>query len=171
MFSVGEKIAYGGTGVCIVEEVLTMRCADTREEKLFYVLRPLYQSGTIRTPVDNDKIPVRAVLTRKEAEQLVDALPGMHAEICHEKNLNALRNHYLQCMSSFRCEDLLALAKSIYAKKEYAERIRKKLGATDERFLRRAEELLSGELAVALSIAREEVSEYIRKKLCLQTAE
>ena len=36
---------------------------------------------------------------------------------------------------------------------------------TDEKFLRRAEDLLFGELAVALNIGREEVRDYISDRL------
>lgn len=171
MFSVGDKVAYGGTGVCVVEEILKSKSAATGEERLFYVLRPLYQSGIIRTPVDNEKIPLRPVLSREEAEKLVDSAYTLESEMCLEKNLNVLRNHYQECLSSFRCEDLLALAKSIYAKKKYVESLRKKIGVTDEKYLRRAEELLFGELAESLDRSKDEVAELFRERICIQTTE
>ena len=171
MFSIGEKIMYGGTGVCVVESITHVKLAGMEQPRPYYVLRPLYQSGTIQTPVDNNKVPIRPVMTRSEAEQLVDGIPEITASICYEKNLSALRNHYQQQISSFDCRDLVRMTKSIYAKKKDAESRQKKIGVTDEKFLRRAEDLLFGELAVALEISRDAVQDYIHNRLQTTFAE
>lgn len=165
MFSVGDKIMYGGTGVCVVEDITHVCPVGSSEPRAYYVLRPLYQPGTIQTPVENSRIPIRSVLTRREAEQLVDSIPGVPVSICTEKNLSALRNYYKNAMSSFECLDLVRMTKSIYAKKKDAESRQKKIGMTDEKFLRRAEDLLFGELAVALGIPMDSVSGYIAQRL------
>lgn len=165
MFSVGDKIMYGGTGVCVVEDITRICPVGSSDPKPYYILKPLYQTGTIQTPVDNEKIPIRGVLTRQEAEELVDSIPGIQASICTEKNLSALRNYYKNAMSSFECLDLVRMTKSIYAKKKDAEARQKKIGMTDEKYLRRAEDLLFGELAVALDIPMDSVSRYIEQRL------
>ena len=54
---------------------------------------------------------------------------------------------------------------SIYAKKQEVEGQRHKIGTVDERFMKRAEELLFGELAAALGIPREEVPRFIEARL------
>ena len=54
---------------------------------------------------------------------------------------------------------------SIYAKKQDAARQQKKFGVTDEKYLKRAEELLFGELAVVLEIPREKVRNFIADRL------
>ena len=171
MYSVGEKIMYGGTGVCVIEDITMVKLTGMEQPRQYYTLRPLYQSGTIQTPVDNTKVPIRPVMTRSEAEKLVDGMPNVTAPICYEKNLSALRNHYQQQMSTFESMDLLRMTKSIYAKKKDAESRQKKIGMTDEKFLRRAEDLLFGELAVALGIARDEVRGYIDRRLGAAVAE
>ena len=89
----------------------------------------------------------------------------MKAAACNEKNLSLLRSHYQQRLGTFHCEDLVELTMSIYAKKQDAARQQKKFGATDERYLKRAEELLFGELAVALEIPREQVQEFISQRI------
>ena len=165
MYSIGEKIMYGGTGVCTVQEITSVKQSSWDRPRLYYVLKPLYQSGTIQIPVDNTKVPIRPVMTRDEAEQLVDGMPYITASICYEKNLTALRNHYQQQLNTYDCRDLVRMTKSIYAKKKDAESRQKKIGMTDEKFLRRAEDLLYGELAVALEIGRDEVRSYISDRL------
>ncbi len=171
MFSIGDMVMYGGTGVCAVEDITSLKLSGMDSERDYYVLRPLYQSGTIHTPVDGNKIPIRPVLTKTQAEELVDTIPTVNAVMCTEKNLSALRNHYQQQMSSFDCLDLIRMAKSIYAKKKDAESRQKKIGMTDEKYLRRAEDLLYGELAVALGIPRDAVSGYITDRLGRTVAE
>ena len=165
MFSIGDTVMYGGTGVCVVEDITTIKLSGMEKPREYYVLRPMYQSGTIHTPVDGTKIPIRPVLTKTQAEELVDTIPEVSAAICTEKNLSALRNYYQQQMSSFDCVDLIRMTKSIYAKKKDAESRQKKSGMTDEKSLRRAEDLLFGELAVALGISRDAVTDYISARL------
>ena len=171
MYSIGDKIMYGGTGVCVVEQITSMKMSSADQPRDYYVLRPLYQSGTIQIPVDNVKVPIRPIMTRSEAETLVDGIPDIAATICYEKNLTALRNYYQQQINTYDCRDLVRITKSIYAKKKDAEQRQKKIGMTDEKFLRRAEELLFGELAVALDISREAVKDYISDRLQTASAE
>ena len=54
---------------------------------------------------------------------------------------------------------------SIYAKKQDLEAHKRKVGALDQRFMKRAEDLLFGELAAALDIPREEVPGYIARRV------
>lgn len=165
MFRIGDKIVYGSTGVCTVEDITTVNLRGVDKNRLYYILKPLYQDGIIRTPVDNDKVFKRPVITRQEAEALVDMIPTVKASAYNEKNLAQLRSHYQEYLGSFDCADLIELAMSIYAKKQDAVRQQKKFGITDERYLKRAEEMLFGELAVALEISREEVPNYITQRL------
>ena len=63
MFQPGELVVYGTTGVCRVEEITTpdMRGAD--RNKAYYLLKPLQQDGVIYTPVDNEKVSIRPVIS------------------------------------------------------------------------------------------------------------
>ena len=165
MFSIGEKVMYGGTGVCVVEEITSVKFSASQPGKPYYLLRPMYQTGTIQTPADSGKVPIRLVMNRSEAEAVIDAMPAVPAEICTEKNLSALRNYYQKQITSFDSIDLIRLAKSIRAKKIEAEKRQKRIGSTDEKYLRRAEELLFGELAVALEISMDDVPAFIEQRL------
>lgn len=165
MFSIGEKVMYGGTGVCVVEEITSVKFSASQPGKPYYLLRPMYQTGTIQTPADSGKVPIRPVMNRSEAEAVIDAMPAVPTEICTEKNLSALRNYYQKQITSFDSMDLIRLAKSIRAKKIEAEKRQKRIGSTDEKYLRRAEELLFGELAVALEISMDDVPAFIEQRL------
>jgi CarD family transcriptional regulator len=54
---------------------------------------------------------------------------------------------------------------SIYAKKQNAQKQKRKFASVDERFMKRAEELLFGELAAVFEISMEEVPAYIERQL------
>ena len=115
VYSVGELIVYGGTGVCEVEAV------ETKGERQFYRLRPLYQSGIISVPVDG-KVFMRPVISREEAEAIIDRLPSMPVQSLRERNFTQLAAHYQQLLCSHDCADVAGLVVSIRAKKRDAER-------------------------------------------------
>ena len=160
MYQIGDLIVYGNTGVCRVEAVETPRHRPGEAERQYYLLRPLYQDGTIRIPVDT-KVFMRPVISREEAEKLIDAIPGMNAEVYHERNFTQLAAHYQEALGSHECSDLIELVMSIYAKKQDAESKKRKFGQVDARFMKRAESLLYGEFSVALGIPFDDVQGYI----------
>lgn len=160
MYAVGDYILYGKIGVCEVQAL-----KPSPSGRLCYQLRPVYQNCDISTPVDNTKVFMRPVITKAGALRLIDTIPSIQSEAYHSKNLGELRNHYDSAMESYRCEDLLALTMSIYAKKQDAAQQKKRVGSVDEHYMRDAEELLFGELGVALGISREEVRPFIAERL------
>lgn len=170
MFYPGDLISYGGTGVCRVTDIVTRRPSRTEQEKQYYILEPLYQKGTITTPVDNTKVFIRPVISREEAIDLIDKIPTIHVEAYHNQNLQQLESHYKAAMEDHDCLSLLRLTMSTYQKKRERERAKLKFGAVDRRYMERAENLLYGELAVALNIARESVRDYIAQRLSLVSA-
>ena len=76
MFETGEYIVDGKTGICQVMGVTTMNMEGIPKDRLYYILRPDGATeGTIFTPVDNDKMVMSRLLTREEAEELIDEIP------------------------------------------------------------------------------------------------
>ena len=139
---------------------------------MYQVCELIVYGGTIRIPVDS-KVFMRPVISRQESEALIDAIPGMHAEACHERNFTQLAARYQQALGSHSCADLIELVMSIYAKKQYAESRKRRFGLVDARLMTRAETLLYGELSVALGIpfeadAFEEVQPYISSRIASQ---
>lgn len=164
MYKVGDLIVYGSTGVCRVEDITEQNPSRIEQEQLFYVLTPLYQNCTIFTPI-NTKIFMRSIITKQEAEQLIDKIPTVHAEAYHNSAMSQLANHYKELLKTHDCSDLLELCMSIYAKKQVAEQQNRKFGAVDEKFMKLAEDLLYGELASALDIDKEQVTDYIGMRI------
>lgn len=164
MYKPGEKIIYGSTGVCTVKEITTPDGQSGEDGKLYYALEPMYQSGMIYTPVDS-KVFMRPVISREEADALIDAIPDTQAQVYHNSVMRELEEHYTAYLKTHDCAALLELTRSIYAKKQLMAKQNRKFGAVDERYMKRAEDLLYGELAVALDIDKSQVANYIAQRL------
>ena len=165
MYQTGELVVYGTIGVCRVEGVTQPETAGADKGKLYYLLKPLQQDGVIYTPAENSKVPMRPVMTAQEAESLIDLIPTIEAEAVYSPTLQALAQHYQAALRTSSCEDLLRLTMSIYCKQQAAQARNKRLGLVDERYMKQAERLLHGELAVALGISFEEVQPYIARRV------
>lgn len=158
MYQAGELVVYGRNGVCRVERV------EKRDGQDYYALSPLYQSCDIYTPV-NGKVFMRPVISKEEANRLIDLIPQLQVEVCESSAVRELTERYQAAIATHDCQDLIELTMSIYTKKKTAEREKRKFGAVDERFMKEGESLLFGELAVALDIPVEEVQSYIDARL------
>lgn len=165
MFQPGDLLVYGTTGVCRVEEITCPQSTGPDKNKPYYLLKPLYQDGVIYTPVDNQKVSIRPVISREEAESLIDLIPSLRTEVFRAPTLQALAQHYQAAVQSHDCQELVRLMMSIYTKRQQAEAQKRRLGLVDERYMRQAERLLYGELSAALDIPFEDVQPYIHRRV------
>ena len=164
MYQIGEKIIYGGNGVCVIDEIKVIETPHTGEAQQYYVIRPMFQDCKTSVPVDTT-VFMRPVISQAEAEDLVDSIPRVEVEPYYNSALRQLQEYYDAKINTHRCEDLLELTMSLHRKKLRMLEQKRKFGAIDERYMKRAEELLFGELAAALEIQRDEVRQYIEDRL------
>ena len=157
MYRSGDLVVYGSMGVCRIEGI----SRPDNNGKEFYVLAPLCQSGTVYTPVDSGKIPLRAVMTKDEALALLDRIPSIQAEGFRERTIQQLTHRYQSILQSGSATELLTLILSVHRKRQEAQAQNRRLGMVDDRFGRQAERLLFGELAAALDMDIAEVSDII----------
>jgi len=160
VYKPGDLIVYGSEGVCRVDQVGPLDSPQADRARTYYTLLPLYHDGKVYTPVDT-AVSIRPVISRAEAESMISGLASLKAEIFETRNLRELEEHYKKQLNSHCCADLFALIRSIRMKRVKLNEAGKKLGVIDERYMKRAEDMLHGELAVALSIPRDDVAGYI----------
>ncbi len=165
MFNIGDIVVYANSGVCEVKDISTPRSRAIKKGTLYYFLKPLYNEGIIYCPVDNPKVFIRPVISKQEAEHLVEMIPTITAEAYHNRSTQLLSEHYGEAINSHDCGELIELMMSIYQKKQTLNGQKRKLGQVDERFMKRAQELLYGELAVALGIDKKDVEAYIAARV------
>ncbi|MDR1708262.1 MAG: CarD family transcriptional regulator [Candidatus Accumulibacter sp.] len=159
----GENVVYGRLGVCRIVDIAPMDSGLDAPERLYYVLQPVFDKIKVYVPTDDGAAPMRKALTRAEADALIDAIPDMKVKPKTFTGSAAgrdLTEHYREKLESRRCVDLIELTMSIYAKKQ-----RGKCGSVDKSFMKQAEDLLFGELSVALGIEKEGVPAYIGSRV------
>ena len=165
MFQPGEVVVYGATGVCRVEEITGLDQPGRDRGRRYYVLRPLWQDGVIYAPVDSEKVPMRPVISREEAEALIDRMPGIPAAAWRGATAQALARQYQDAVRDGGHQGLIEMMKAIHYKRGQAESKNRRLGMVDERYMKQAERLLYGELATALEIDFGEVESYIARRI------
>ncbi len=160
MFSVGDKIVYGENGVCTVAKVAPLDHAGTSPGKLFYHLEPLIGSGTYYTPVDSGAF-MRPVISREEAEALIDAMPSIEPAVCRDNRFNHVDAFYKELFRQHSCEALVAIVKGLRERMNE----KKTKSSRAESTMRRARDMLHGELSIALGMDISEVEPYILERI------
>lgn len=160
MFSIGDKIIYGENGVCIVEEIAPLAMSGAPKDRLYYHLCPLVGSGKYFAPVDSTAY-MRAVMTREEAEALIEAMPEIEPAICNDNRFNHVDAFYKDLFKLHSCEALVSIVKGLHSRMSE----RKTKSSRAEATMRRAKDILHGELAVALDLDIQEVETYIASRL------
>ena len=160
MYSVGEKIIYGENGVCTVDKIEPLAISGAPKDKLYYHLSPLIGSGTYFTPVDSGAY-MRPVMTREQAEALIDAMPGIEPAICNDNRFNHVDAYYKELFRQHSCEALVAIVKGLRSRMA----TRKTRSSRAEATMKRAKDMLHGELSVALDMELDQVEPYILSRV------
>jgi CarD family transcriptional regulator len=164
MFNVGDYVVYGTNGVCKVTSIGPIDCPGVSRERLYYTMTPCYiRDSSVSTPVDNTRVVMRKVMTRAEAEELIDRMDEIdELEVREEKKREI---EYKSILLSCDPEEIVRLIKAI------SERIKKRTGegkkitSSDSKYIHIAEDSLYGELAIALGMERDNVGDYIKSRL------
>ena len=163
MFNVDDYIMYGKTGVCKVVDITNEKFINGEKRK-YYILSPIYNNDTvIKIPLDNDKVPMRKVISKGDMTSLINDIPNMEILwIDDEKKRIA---QFETMLKSGQCEELIKLIKSIKFSKKYARSIGKKLEKPDRDIMKEAERLLTEEFAIILNVYPNEASSYILSQI------
>ena len=160
MFNVGQKIVYGENGVCTVEKIEPLGMTGASRDKLYYHLTPLIGSGTYFAPVDSLAY-MRPVMSREEADALIDSMPGIEPAVCNDNRFNHVDAFYKELFRQHSCEALVAIVKGLRERMNE----KKTKSSRAESTMRRARDMLHGELSIALGMDISEVEPYILERI------
>lgn len=164
MFEKGECIIYGSKGICEVKDITKLDLDGVSKDRLYYILAPMNQKDSkIFVPVDSNKTVMRKLISRAEAEQLIESMPEIE-EIWVE-NDKLREEKYRECMRTCECKEWVRIIRTLYARMQKRIAQGKKVTATDERYFKMAEENLYSELSIALEIPKEEMEKYIAEHI------
>ncbi len=159
MFRVNDYVVYGSTGVCQIKEIKKDEISNDETE--YYILRPVYndKNMTIKIPVNNPNVAMRAILTKDEALSLITTMPKMETIWIDD---NRERSKYFNAILRTRkSEEWAKILKTLYFEKDARSVMGKTLTKTDEDIMNIAEKHLNEEFAMALNISPDEVIAYI----------
>ncbi len=164
MFKKGEYVVSGNRGVCVVEDITTLDISGVDRERKYYILKPVYVAGsTVYVPVDTADSTLRRVLSREEADRLIQGIPEI--PLITISNDKLLEQEYRGCMRTNDCTEWIRIIKTIYLRKQKRLEAGRKVTAVDAKYYRLAEDNLYGELAVSLQMPRCEVESYIAREI------
>lgn len=169
MFEKGELIMCGGHGVCRVVDITGNPIDRLDQKRKYYVLEPVFEkTSTIYTPVDNDKVVMRRIMNKEEAEKLIEHITEIDIMWIQEEKRR--EQTYKEAIRTYDSRSLVQIIKTLYLRKKSRLNEGKKILSSDEQYLHKAEELLYSEMSLALSIPKDEVEDYISKAVDKQKA-
>lgn len=162
MFKVGDNIIHGSSGACRVENIGTLNTGV--KGRTYYTLVPYYVKGSsVYTPVDGNKVIMRPVMTKEEVMNLIEDIKNI--DTLWVKDEKKREETYKSAIRSCDARELVKIIKTIYMRRKERIAEGKKMTYSDEKYFRLAEENLYGEVAVALSMTREEAKEFVERKV------
>ena len=100
---------------------------------------------------------MRPVISREEAEALINAIPSIEPAICRDNRFNHVDAFYKELFRQHSCEALVAIVKGLRLRMSE----KKTKSSRAESTMKRAKDILHGELSIALGMEVQEVEEYI----------
>lgn len=167
MYNIGDRVVYGTHGVCHVVNV-EQRTVD-RKIITYLVLEPFGQPGSkYLVPTHNAAAmsKLSPILSREALKALLSGACFTHSAWIREEN--ARKQRYRELISSGDRTALLQMVAALYRHREEQEAAGRKVHLCDDNFLRDAEKLLCGEIALVLELEYEEARSYLRKALTPQ---
>ena len=164
MYELGDYIIYGNHGVCRVEEIGSLDISGVDKSIECYTLQPVFsKASTLYTPVDNDKVSMRKVITNDEALALIKQIPD--TPLLWIENDKQREEAYKVALRDRDCIDWVKIIKTLFVRKQERVSQGKKLTFTDEKYLGIAQDLLYGELSIAMDMDKEEIENLVVERL------
>jgi CarD family transcriptional regulator len=159
MFKVNVYVVYGSVGVCQIRDIRKDEY-NINDETKYYVLKPVYGDNmTIKIPVNNPNVSMRAVLTKEEVLSLIVTMP-INETIWIDDNRER-SEQFTAVLRTGKTEECAKLIKTIYLEKEARSAEGRTVTKKDEDILNIAEKHLNEEFAIVLDISPDEVAPYI----------
>ena len=160
MFKIGDYIVHGRNGVCKVVDITHIDISGADKNQLYYTLVPMKsEESKIFYPVDSNRVVMRAVVSEKEAKDIVSGIKDI--EPMWIDNDRQREEKYKEAISSCDCQQLICIIKTLYARNEERIAQGKRITYVDDRYIKEAQQNLHDEFSIALGIEPSEVEKYI----------
>ena len=155
MFHVGDKIVHPMHGAGVIDSIVTKKVNGVVRD--YYILKLPVGGMLVMIPTENsDEIGVRPIVDPDQADQVINALPGI--EVDTDPNWN---RRYRENMLRLKSGDILEVARVV---KSLMLRDGERGLSTEERkMLHSAKQILISEIVLSESASYEEVESRINR--------
>lgn len=161
MWKINDIITYRTTGLCKIEDITTETIDGVDAD--YYLLKPIFdEKSVIKIPCSSQVLceKMRPLLTADEVEALIEEIKSLRLEWLENDKRRA--EYFNGVIESGNRRDIAALITTVYAKREELVSRGKKLRASDETLMTRAEKLIVNEFSHVLGKTPEEILKLIK---------
>lgn len=165
MFKVGELIIYSAHGICQIDDI----CEKTYSgvTKTYYVLHPLNNVNLIiNTPVDNKLISMVDIMSEDKARDVLKAFTSDGIDWIDKSHQRT--QAYSEVAKTGDRIKIAEVITTLMRKKDEIERSGKKFAEYDRKLLSSMQNILFGELAIALKVSIDEIHSHINELLGIE---
>ena len=152
MYNIGDFVVYK-KDVCKVCDYKEKHIKDTD----YYELVPILDN-TLKIVVPVNSGFIRSVLSKEEAEEVIDMIPSVGII---EVNDKLIENEYKRLLHDGGYEGLVKIIKTTYLRNEDRVNNKRKISEKDDNYFNLAEKYLYSEFSIALGIPYDEVKKYV----------
>ncbi len=158
MFNIGDKVIYGGEGVCRVDRIEDKIIGGKKVS--YYVLNRLDGVNSVFfVPVDSRAADekMRGIISASEIKNIINSTsPADWIAADRER-----RDAYHVAVTTVDRQSIASHVKTVCAVKKELEKVGKKLHKTDEYFLEDVKKLMFGELSAVFNIEKNQIIPFI----------
>lgn len=158
MFKKGDLILYSVHGICKVDDICERTISYMK--KSYYILHPINDNNlSISTPVDNYKVKILELLTKEQAEEVLESFknPGKEwIEIDRERS-----EIYNDIIKSGNRNEIIKIVNTLMRVKIDLEKEGKKFHEKDKKMMLDIQNILFSELAFSLNMESDEVAKKV----------
>ncbi|MDO4622333.1 MAG: CarD family transcriptional regulator [Eubacteriales bacterium] len=164
MYQKGDYIVYGASGTCKVEDVTRLSIPGTDGKRKYYVLRPVNSSkSTIYSPVNNEKVRIRDVISASEMEEALQKIAELQAVVIENEKLR--EETYKEILRNADFRQCVSLAYILFQKRKERLDQGRKFTAVDERYLHEVIGVLCTEVSVVLQMDKASAQGLLERSL------
>ena len=164
MFQRDEYVFYESGGICRISDIQMSPLEGMPADREYYVMQSIHdRNGVMYIPVDNDKVFLRRLLNREEAEALILQIPSVDA--IQEPNAKLLRTKYQEAMHTHEPLEWVRVIKTVYLRTSGDAYRAQRLSETERSMSDTAKRYLYTELALALGREASEMEAYITDQI------
>ena len=164
MFAKDEYVFHESGGICQIADIQVAPLDNMPADRQYYVMKPIYDpNSVIYIPVDSDAIFLRRLISRADAEELIDRIPFITA--IEESNAKLLRAKYIEAMHTHDPLEWVRVIKTVYLRMTMQTSRSQRISDTERAFSESAKKHLHTELSLALGLPMQKMEDYLTERI------